>query len=125
MKANELRIGNWVNVTDKDYQVTQILERGVNCGHIGAMYDLVKPIPLTDEWLLKFGYTNTNEEYLTGTLWRKGDDVHLPILIDKRGVVGILIYGSFKYLEAGISVHRLQNLYFAITGEELTIKIEE
>jgi hypothetical protein len=71
MEANELRRGNWVNVTDKDYQVTQILERGVNCGHIGAMYDLVKPIPLTEEWLLKFGYTNTNEEYLTGNAVEK------------------------------------------------------
>lgn len=59
MTANEFRIGNWVNVTDKDYQVTQILERGVNCGHIGAMYDIVKPIPLTEEWLIKFGFENS------------------------------------------------------------------
>lgn len=121
IKARELRIGNWVNgnspfqVSGGDIALAHIREKALKTIHW-------TPIPLTEEWLVKFGYTNTNEEYLTGTLWRKGDDVHLPILIDKRGVVGILIYGAFKYLELGITVHRLQNLYFALTNEELTIK---
>jgi hypothetical protein len=118
MKANELRIGNWVNVTDKDYQVTQILERGVNCGHIGAMYDLVKPIPLTEEWLVNHG---------------EGIDFEGDYMFVWRGIVWYYRMSDFSvrrdykqknkinWVEIKY-VHQLQNLYFALTGEELTIK---
>jgi hypothetical protein len=118
IKANELRIGNWVNVTDKDYQVTQILERGVNCGHIGAMYDLVKPIPITTEWLLKFGFKEKSKwTFVLNTPNGRMLTYHLG--------TKIIHYGSNGYGSGEINceyVHQLQNLYFALTGEELTIK---
>ena len=60
-----------------------------------------KPIPLTEEWLVKLKMEHN--ESLTkgnGTYWFTLITPHTPITY----------------------VHQLQNLYHALTGEELTIK---
>ena len=124
MKANELRIRNWVNVTDKDYQVTQILERGVNCGHIGAIYDLVKPIPLTEDWLTRFGFEkNENGEPQIDAC----EGTALSISIGEtpyKYSAWLCVKGNFQYWQMSTCefVHELQNFYFALTGEELELK---
>jgi hypothetical protein len=109
MKANELRIGNYVYLGTEVYQIKTGSE-------IGYGENVFKPILLTEEWLLKFGFK------------RDGRSLKLKN------------FGRFMFLEIGISfypagnlncllkrdiiqrVHQLQNLYFALTGEELTIK---
>ena len=92
MKANELRIGNWVN-WGQDFQL--------DLGSLTQHYynDVLQPIPLTAEWVKRFGLNQSN---LVGGIYTDGD---LYITVDMP-----------KY------VHQLQNLYFALTGEELTIK---
>jgi len=75
-----------------------------------------KPIPLTEEWLLKFGFERmpTNSEYDY-----KLDDFHLnvdPDLENGYWVDGLGLMKSIQY------VHQLQNLYKALSNEELTIK---
>jgi len=73
--------------------------------------EFCKPIPLTEEWLLKFGYklyhdyvwVNDNTDVL-GRIDKFKDDV-------ARSIYPRL---EIKY------VHQLQNLYFALTGKELT-----
>lgn len=79
--------------------------------------DSAYPIPLTEEWLLKLGFA------------------HGSFGID-RGELSIITKGMDEYYENGRTyfnswcilehqpeyVHQLQNLYFALTGEELTIK---
>lgn len=49
--ANELRIGNWANNGFKDYQVS-----GATIWQLGLEYATALPIPLTEEWLLRFGF---------------------------------------------------------------------
>jgi hypothetical protein len=120
MKATELRIGNWVNVVDKNYQVTQILERGVNCGLIGAMYDIVKPIPLTEEWLERFGFERYEE-------YDEGGFVDFRYVLHINGLDFVSFWNSEELTvvnqpQTGVDVeyvHSLQNLYFALTGQEL------
>lgn len=118
MKTTELRINNWVRLKDSDpienYQVTQILERGINSGRVGMLYDMVEPIPLTKEWLVRFGFEYGFDGNLT-----KGQ-----LTIEKH-----LNGGWLRILDGtwsdGIKiehVHQLQNLYFALTGEELELK---
>ena len=114
MKANELRIGNWVklDLVGTQNQVTQILERGVNCGSIGVLYEMVKPIPITEEWLERFWYErvrmNIPDKY-------KKEGSNFQIMYDERG-----FWVQYKYGMKMINhVHQLQNLYFALTGEEL------
>jgi len=121
MSGEELRIGNWVNVVDKDYQVTQILERGVNCGHIGAMYEIVNPIPLTEEWLERFGFKF--DGYCS--FWKS--DIELTKDVGDNHYSVFNVHGNSLYRDGIIQyVHTLQNLYFALTGEELqTDKTEQ
>lgn len=72
---------------------------------------LLEQIPLTEEWLLKFGYKKAGSNFwnLGHIVWECYDGI---FICDKNGI-GIK------------SVHQLQNLYFALTGMELTLKKEE
>jgi hypothetical protein len=66
-----------------------------------------KPIPLTEEWLVKFGFEG----------WDKGD---YTMNLSNANFYKLPIW---QPLAKNIKhVHQLQNLYFALTGEELTIK---
>jgi hypothetical protein len=124
MKATELRIGNMVELNGEflpaglgviesiNAQENKLeLHWGYNCKF--------KPIPLTEEWLLKFGWI-WNER--TKSFENTDTRMHL----EYRKLNGS--YTMFNYvLKAKIAeriwhVHQLQNLYFALTGTELTIK---
>ena len=124
MKANELRIGNYIEfdssvrtlvIEDEQgfIEVRSIGESGVNewsdYGASGCVSN-PKPIPLTEEWLIKFGF-----EKLEG--W---DDMYYF----KIGDFQVYEYNvsGYEYDDFNIKhVHQLQNLYFALTGEELKI----
>ena len=104
MEASELRIGNSIIQDDDFVFVTwwrlELMENNK------IEY---KPIPLTEEWLLKFGF---EKRYETCFQYKNF------ILNDKFIMMDIDITIQLKY------VHQLQNLYHALTGEELTIKDE-
>ena len=129
MKSTELRVGNFVSVDGKTLPVTQIFEKGLNCGNVGALYELVKPIPLTEEWLKRFGfesqhaghyYNNINEEFY---VFCNGTDCGIAFQEIEHGVDDI---DYERVLSITIDrVHQLQNLYFALTGEELNQNKED
>lgn len=100
---NELRLGNLI--MDKNGRETLVRSLPL---HFGRLY----PIPITEEWLLKFGF-----EFFDSGLYRKGD-FYLPIKFNDYTVLKWKVFeiAPVKY------IHQLQNLFFAITGEELTIK---
>jgi len=105
MKANELRIGNWVydEFKKKDIQTN---------GSFLFVPEILKPIALTDEWLFKFGFA-FNE---WNQVWYMSERYFKIDAID----------GAYQFNDDLIidSVHQLQNLYFALIGEELTEKKE-
>ena len=119
MKANELRIGNWVNNNEEDYQITSAtilqLERGDSTA---------KPIPLTEEWLIKFGFKKDD----TGV--DVFDQDYFEWYQKEFPIIGMLSQSNDKsYIFDENTdtlkiyyVHQLQNLYFALTNEELTMK---
>lgn len=133
VKANELRIGNLVYRTGmmggvkwyQEIKVQSICSEGIEVKyagwggedpeHIKPQYEEqeLEPIPLTPPLLEKYGFVEN--ERRKGE-WNKGD-----FEIDKEGD-GFAVFASewtigkpFKHL------HQLQNLYFALTGEELKI----
>lgn len=109
MKANELRIGNWV-FNGQNIQVTPKQIEWFSEG----VYDLL-PIELTEEWLLKFGFSKWKNK----NNFSKGS--FIVYTLSKKG----FHYGR-KSLRVELKyVHQLQNLYFALTGEELKIKNNE
>ena len=112
MKAKELRIGNLVNVDEKAYKISvgdlyNLENYSKNYGH------LYKPIPLTEEWLIRFGFEKKiiNERTLKQTIYKS--KYYYISLIDFRLSIDGKIYHKIDF------VHQLQNLYFALTGEEL------
>ena len=116
MKASELRLNNIVN--NKYDELEYNIVTGVDSDNIYfnnitfdyVQHEDVEPIPLTEEWLVKFGF----ERNKLNNGW-KGMKVYLSQYSnDKR-----IWYDNELDLK---SVHQLQNLYFALTGEELTIK---
>ena len=146
MKANELRIGNWLTGPERKAQVTCIQNRQVvELGEIGYVIEDLKPIPLTEDWAkLKFDFINTKGRKGNGfdyqpetsktnqSKYNIGNEIEL--VFERwsyrktenydwihEDSIHIDYYGDcislYKY-----EVHVLQNLYFALTGEELTIK---
>ena len=126
MKAQELRIGNCVyGVSDRIEQVIQLSETNVTTDivKINAPMEIglndISPIPLTEEWLIKIGIELEFEELESGSKllsWVKGA---FNLEIDKDGKICFEVYSH--YIEVKY-VHQLQNLYFALTEEELIIK---
>ena len=128
MKANELRIGNWVyqDYVKENVTVSGLYESSDECwynihnGESRGPIQSFKPIPLTEEWLIKFGFEDDNGEielqlgnYTGAYLWFNNVSKQLRLV---SGDGKFLSHDKLKY------VHQLQNLYFALTGEELTIK---
>lgn len=124
VRANELRIGNLVyfkfdneltihNIVGKDIQVMHKCERDYN-----EESECYYPIPLTEDWLVKFGF---NQNY--GVADSEQYMVYQPIWIyeHERVYYSESYDDYFTFIKTIQYVHQLQNLYFAITGEELTI----
>ena len=114
IKANELRIGNSILQDGELVFVTPW-----RLGLIELDSVVYEPIPLTEEWLLKFGFEVINKSYFE----LKINSIVLEYTKNLNNECYIMINESIKiYIK---HVHQLQNLYFALTGEELTIKENE
>lgn len=128
MKASELRIGNIIaqDTINAVGEAVEIIMR-VSLMEIrdAVLYEdnwTGKPIPLTEEWLLKFGMSKTViDPHWTGPKEQKimYRDDSKPVnfyVLNGRAWLGLKDLCPVRY------VHQLQNLYFALTGEELEIK---
>ena len=112
MKANELRIGNLVDWDEKTIRskVKGIHPSG-NYLHLDngwVQLSRCEPILLTEEWLVRFGF----EKLTKGGSIYKLKDFHV------QDFSPLGIYECNNHIEIKY-VHQLQNLYFALTGEEL------
>ena len=127
MEANELRIGNYVYPFNEDILIigTDVIAKQIIkvCSDDFKDTSKLKPIPLTEEWLVKFGfYKGESKEH--GYLWLKCKMGEMYVRPSYLGG----FYWGFDYNneldnQNNIKhVHQLQNLYFALTNEELTIK---
>ncbi len=135
IQAKELRIGNFVNAkvgTTKNPKRANVSINGIYTStpfpsinayviNYGRTIDLrdIEPIPLTEQWLSDFGFKNSlGINNHTNGFWSK----------DGLGIeIGYFIQDKFYEFEFnGIitelkHVHQLQNLYYALTGTELTL----
>jgi hypothetical protein len=90
-----------------------------------------EPIPLTEEWLEKLGLIKRNQteelpEELQqpdidkdGDIWYTWVKGVFNLEIQSNGEIWFELYSHYKHIKW---VHELQNLYFALTEEELTLK---
>ena len=143
MNRKELRIGNFVHVMDRSneihlpntLQVFSIMEIGADCTicditknwltqkgfPVKSCFDL-SPIPLTEEWLLKFGFKrtirNNDSGYCQYGFQRFGFDFSVDIELDTEPN----FYLDRKMIPNLRYVHQFQNFYFALTGEGIEVK---
>lgn len=121
MRASELRIGNLVEHPELGTSRVCVIQD--NCYGVSnkktddsrISYLKCKPIPLTEEWLLRFGFVK-NETYSFKNI---SSGLELLNISDKY------FRGFFRdaAIKADIQhLHQLQNLYFALTNQELTLK---
>ena len=116
MKANELRIGNYL-LNDVVFQVNPITLTMI----IDKTWEFFQPIPLTEEWLLKFGFVAKSIDY-NFTLGNIEIASAIRVLSTNERRNFYLDCDIPEWMKIQIEyVHQLQNLYFALTGEELTI----
>jgi len=137
----ELRIGNYIelifereldrgNGIIEDVEVSKVVQFAGHDPFSGWVYinpevgelafsyshDL-EPIPITGEWLIKLGFEVKKSNYSAADIYLKSSVDFNFLIEDARS--------GFNWI-AGLydieSVHQLQNLYFALTGKELTIK---
>ena len=126
MEAKELRIGNLI------YGVSDRIETVIGLGsdtisaYPGKLVDAqmffteddFTPIPLTEEWLIKFGF---EKHHLYSEQYNKDN---YSIVFCKDNCIDFWIADCD---DCGVAVkipfvHQLQNLYFALTGEELGLQ---
>lgn len=131
MTVEELRIGNIVLARG-----AQSVVKSIDENHVGyskskkgkwikretlteerVPITLIQPIPLTEEWLLKLGFEKigSNFEIRNFSIWYSYYSKLYRLRFFLRGN-DIELFVNLQH------IHQLQNLYFAITGEELTIK---
>ena len=125
MNAKEFRIGNFVfddenevvkveNIMSNRFVVWNDMEDCVlfskKNDSINMFASKINPIPLTEEWLLKFGFVEEFEN--------KFYKNSLAIEVFENECIVYL--GDFVDLAIKY-VHDLQNLYFSITREELEL----
>jgi hypothetical protein len=113
IKANELRIGNCVILHTENYPDCNYPIGYIDIGVVSIKPERFSPIPLTPEILLKCRFK------LFPWGWIKNDEA------DKRS---LRITKHFNFERDGQTsleiktLHQLQNLYYALTGEELIYK---
>ncbi len=130
---NELRIGNWVyeevlgrckietigegctGVTAKHLDNKLVISDRYYKMHLSNL----QPIPLTEEWLQKFGFKEVSIKYELWNLRSHGFTFQIARKSKKHKYV-------FRFMGMTVinceHVHQFQNLYWCLTGDELTIK---
>lgn len=139
MQSKDLRIGNLVYGPLNELSYIGQLGGGTKPNYIeyfsinndGYGCNGIKPIPLTEDWLIDLGFSKMTDTtpynyrihkskmffYIRyGTFTTDGGKT------DLIGFNGLFI--ANKFVRVIKYVHELQNLYFALTGEELELKSE-
>lgn len=142
MKVQELRIGNYIMDSpingDEPLEVHAIYSNLVIHEDTHIYNDEIRPIPLTEEWLLNFGYIHNKEweifhlsEYSIENISHQKNSrlvlrfingkiqclqFYLDSMSNPQWQPRLIFIQEIKY------VHQIQNIFHELTNEELTIK---
>ena len=124
LKTTELRLGNYIKYGADTLSVKQFTERtillnGLRGTLINIDSESAEPIQLTESWLINFGFIKSREDLFLLRIPEISAELHFEI--HSYGKL-LCVHGSCGQLipEVSLFVHSVQNLYFALTGKELT-----
>lgn len=131
MNIQDLRIGNLINqnntltwvyhldIGGKTFcKINDITIHKKTFIHRDSNELIFSPIPLTEEWLVKFGFDKQENNWKKLTICNDWTNIFweslagIEISVNKHSIM----LPHINY------VHQLQNLYFTLTNEELTLK---
>lgn len=122
MRNNELRIGNLILFDKNPVEVTGIQKSGLNFGKHGfaiSILDWFQPIELTEDWLVRFGFTLNMDNFNWNAAIGENEIGDFQLALRYSDRIGWFFQSKCTVIKY---VHQLQNLYFCITGEELKLK---
>jgi hypothetical protein len=145
IKPNELRVGNLLkhkgaiveingieDDTDTYHETWIVWVRATALVHPIADFD---PIPLTPEWLERCGFVKLSHLgrkehtlYIDENLSIEAceyQELLIRLVISQDNYdenINIGVFTVYREISECKYVHQLQNLFFALTGEELTLK---
>ena len=119
IKANELRIGNYIQTA---YDVVAVDRK---LFEVGDFENKLHPAPLTEEWLMKLGFKKREsfnfdyyERIIPITTFRIQQSER-SFTVNENCTYAFM---DGVFLAEIAHIHQLQNLYFALTGEELILQ---
>ena len=129
MKAQHLRIGNFLRYTAHHYlkeerrgKVFRVIPDDIVFLSDTGNVPFVEPIPLTPEIFEKCGFKKS--KYDESYLFLNNDG---SIVIETDGSIAVgddpSKIGWASAAQVCSFLHQLQNLYFALTGQELEVKL--
>ena len=139
IQANELRIGNWIEDRDTGrIGVVSLISKeevvlNLKKSRVWLYFEDLKPIPLTEEILLKCGFEKVEvevDEYYDCSYEKQlnsdvfisyADDFSCSLFGDKCD--SLKAYGVLPDWQSTNTVHGLQNLHYILTGQELKIEL--
>jgi len=137
MDSKELRIGNYINFGSTVSEVfgitvTDVMFKystGNEEKYAKLINEGIQPVLLTEEWLIKFGFKNITLKYQENSvvigLYLENIDSYLTFNNNEWRLEQDDDWrdgGNHHDLPNFEFVHQLQNLYFSLTGKELTLK---
>lgn len=144
----ELRIGNCILLKGEISKISGMGENFylINCMIYGTEKPTVKfkpsslivpsgslpladmnPIPLTEEILLRCGFETEDGWWFDKTIYPLTKSTYSKLSISPKEDFGVIIFAylgdEFQVMEFAElnSVHKLQNIYFTLTGKELNV----
>lgn len=123
MKATELRIGN---ITSKG-MVTALpmgashSEWNIQVNYMYYDFDDVSPVPLTEEWLIKFGFNKEKMNAPGIAIWDEFYRDNFCIGNHGTGLTHYHFIATQGMVIEVMYVHELQNLFFAFKKQELPL----
>jgi hypothetical protein len=138
--ASELRIGNLlecfgirevVAIKKNKVKIENETEKGQFILEWTSVKSLsLKPIPLTEDWLLKFGFNCINRPKMAFKLYHNEVNADYSSLILKQvgnnpiwGYAGNNRWTINSFTVEIKYVHQLQNIYFTLTGSDLKVVV--
>ncbi len=125
IKANELRIGNYVFdiSSNRINEIDRITADHFVCIATGRDLEC-EPIPLTEEILLNIGFKKSKYEHVAD----KDFDCDMFVINALPNCEYFCLKDGKLFSNGDLSksidyVHQLQNLYFALTGKELKVNL--